>query len=53
MTQQSEQYERYLKQLLEQQKENMKTLEMRFLDAKHELRRSKHLPLGSAIVSCL
>lgn len=46
MNQQSEQYERYLKQLLEQQKQNMKTLEMRFLAAKQELKRSKHLPLG-------
>ena len=41
MTQQTEQFEMELQRLLEQQKDEMKTLELQFLDAKQDLRRSE------------
>jgi len=41
MTQQSEQLEMELQRLLEQQKDEMKTLELQFLDARQDLQRSE------------
>ena len=41
MTLQSEHFESELRRLLEQHKEEMKNLELRFLDAKQDLKRSE------------
>ena len=42
MTHQTEQFEMELQRLLEQQKDEMKTLELHFLDARQEHKRSEH-----------